>query len=112
MDYIRECDPLGTVGRQFVAKRIASLEIPSVTAMDVSPDGRRAIVGTYGNAYEYVRRTGEGWAEAFSRPPREIIVPGRTQGESICYGTDGKTLYLTSENLPTPLFEVPVLEKK
>jgi hypothetical protein len=35
-------------------------------------------------------------------------MPRRRQGESICYGPDGKTLYLTSEQLPTPLWEVPV----
>ena len=34
----------------------------------------------------------------------------RNQGESICYGRDGKTLYLTSEFAPTPLLEVPVAE--
>ena len=42
---------------------------------------------------------------------REIGMPLRIQGESICYGPDGKTLYLTSEKLPTPLWEVPVVDK-
>jgi len=41
-------------------------------------------------------------------------MPRRVQGESICYGPDGKTLYLTSECKgkdpanPAPLLEVPV----
>jgi len=91
-----------------VARKIATLIIPPATAMDVSPDGRRAVVLTYGNAYEYTRGEGEDWAKAFSRKPCEIVVPERIQGESICYGADGKTLYLTSEKLPTPLLEVPV----
>ncbi|NQU24558.1 MAG: hypothetical protein HQ567_25015 [Candidatus Nealsonbacteria bacterium] len=90
------------------AKKIATLKIPLVTAMDVSPDGRRAVVLTYGNAYEYTRGEKETWATAFSRRPALIRVPERVQGESICYGPDGKTLYLTSEKLPTPLIEVPV----
>jgi hypothetical protein len=94
--------------RAFVARRIGKLHLTLVTAMDVSPDGRRAVVLTYGNAYEYVRRPGEDWAHAFSRAPREIVMPMRVQGESICYGQDGKTLYLTSEKLPTPLWEVGV----
>ena len=38
----------------------------------------------------------------------EIVLPVRVQGEAICYGQDGKTLYLTSEKRPTPLWEVPV----
>ncbi|OHB72444.1 MAG: hypothetical protein A2V70_14495 [Planctomycetes bacterium RBG_13_63_9] len=93
-----------------VARKIAVLGIPLTTAMDVSPDGRRAIVATYANAYEYVRNPEEDWAKAFSRPPRMVSLPRRTQGESICYGADGRTLYLTSEKLPTPLWEVPVKE--
>ncbi len=34
-------------------------------------------------------------------------MPQRNQGESVCYGADGRTLYLTSEFAPTPLLEVP-----
>jgi len=94
--------------RVLTARKIATLKIPPTTAMDISPDGRRAVVLTYGNAYEYTRRENEDWAAAFSRRPCEIVVPERLQGESVCFGPDGKTLYLTSEKLPTPLLEVPV----
>ena len=94
--------------KAFTARRIATLKLPGATAMDISPDGLRAVVLTYGNAYEYRRGAKEDWAKGFSRPPREIVLPKRAQGESICYGPDGKTLYLTSEQLPTPLLEVPV----
>ena len=66
--------------KAWVARRIASLELLPVTAMDVSPDGRRAIVLTYANAYEYVRQQDEDWAAAFARPPRQIIMPLRIQG--------------------------------
>jgi len=97
--------------KALVARPIATLNIPIATAMDVSPDGRRAVVLTYVNAYEYTRRENEQWAEAFARPPRKITMPLRLQGESICYGPDGKTLYLTSEKLPTPLWEVPVVKE-
>jgi hypothetical protein len=75
--------------------------------MDISPDGRRAVVLTYGSAYEYTRLGKESWGDAFARKGRELKMPTRRQGESICYGPDGKTLYLTSEKLPTPLLEVP-----
>jgi len=92
----------------FVAKLVAAVKVPMVTAMDISPDGRRAILLTYGDAFEFGRRPGESWRQAFARPPRRIAVPARRQGEAICYGPDGKTLYLTSEKTPTPLIEVPV----
>jgi len=90
-----------------VAKAIAALTISAPTAMDISPDGRRAVVLTYGDAYEYVRGPKEKWSAAFGRKPRKIAMPKRRQGESICYGPDGKTLYLTSEFAPAPLLEVP-----
>lgn len=61
----------------------------------------------YGNAYGFTRAEGEDWTTAFSREPCEIEMPDRVQGEAICYGLDGKTLYLTSEQLPTPFWEVP-----
>jgi len=97
--------------RPWVVKPIATLTIPTVTAMDVSPDGLRAIVLTYAHACEYARKPGETWADAFARAPRVVKLPGRRQGESICYGRDGKALYLTSEKTPTPLFEVPLLRE-
>ena len=99
--------PKNDPARATVARKIATLKIPVATALDVSPDGRRAVVATYSNAFEYARRGDEGWASALARCPRPIPLPRRTQGETICYGPDGKTLYLTSEKRPTPLWEVP-----
>jgi len=98
------------------AKPIATLKISTTTAMDISPDGLRAIVLTYGDAYEYVRGPKETWVQGFAREARQIKMPRRTQGESICFGLDGKAMYLTSECAnknsanPSPLFEVPVVE--
>ena len=90
-----------------VAKRIGALELRQVTGMTISRDGRRAVVLTYGNAFEYLRDAKETWGQAFARPPREIAVPHRVQGESICFGPDGMTLYASSEKRPTPLLEIP-----
>jgi hypothetical protein len=89
------------------ARRVGLLNIPQAVAMDFSDDGRRAIVLTYHGAHEIVRREGEAWPRAFARPPRLLLMPLRRQGESICYGPDGRSLYLTSEKLPTPLIEIP-----
>lgn len=92
-----------------VAIRIGEVRIPLVTAMDIADDGRRAVLATYADAYEYYRRGDESWREAFARSPRSITMPQRRQGEAICFGTDGKTLYLTSERTPTPLWRVAPL---
>lgn len=107
--YTLPLDGLKGVGRSrpLVAKPVGVLQLGWTTAMDISPDALRAVVLTYGDAYEYVRQPDETWSRALSQTPRRIALPRRRQGESICYGRDGKTLYLTSEKLPTPLLEIP-----
>ncbi len=102
------CMPLPSDGSQdpAVAKAVATIKVPYATAMDISPDGMRAVVLTYTDAFEFVRTNGESWAQAFSREPRILKMPTRPQGESICFGPDGKTLYLTSENPSQPLWEI------
>ena len=102
--------PNRSPGKPLVAKAIATLGIPTTTAMDISSDGLRAVVLTYAHAYEYVRAKDETWAAGFSRKPRVLRMPGRRQGESICYGPAGRSLYLTSEKLPTPLIQIPAKE--
>lgn len=101
----READPAGV---RVVARKLGELDMPPLTtAMDVSPDGRLAVVLTYIDAYVFARGADEGWADAFARPPLRVAMPRRRQGESICFGPDGRGLWLTSEKLPTPLWEVP-----
>ena len=88
------------------ARKIATLKLPIVTAMDISPDGHRAVVMTIGQAFEYLKKKGETWQDAFRRERKVIDLPPRRQGEAICYGANGRDLYLTSELRPTPLFFV------
>ncbi len=100
--------PADSVQRPWIARPIATLSIPTAVAMDISPDGRRAIVlSDEAHAYEFERGEKQSWAEAFAVPPRAIEMPKRKQGESICYGPDGKSLYLHSEGQNQPLWEVP-----
>ncbi len=91
-----------------MARRVAKLELMGCTGLDISPDGGRAVVLTYGDAYEFQRRPDGDWGEAFGKPGRRIPLPHRKQGEAICYDADGTSLYLTSEHAPTPLFRVPL----
>lgn len=94
-------------GKGARAVRLTELPLTLVTALDISPDGTRALVATYGDGYEYRRRPGESWASAFFRPPLEVPLPRRNQGESVCYGPDGFSLFLTSERTPAPLWFIP-----
>ncbi|MBI2480594.1 MAG: hypothetical protein HYV60_18805 [Planctomycetia bacterium] len=89
-----------------VARSIANISVPLATALDVSPDGTRAIVLTYTDAFEFQRRETESWSDAFKRQPQVITMPIRKQGESICYAADRRSLFLTSERQPTPLWKV------
>jgi len=89
------------------ARLIGQVASSPIVAMDMSPDGRRAILLTYADGWEVVRGGTETWRDAFARPPRKIVMPQRNQGESVCYGADGRSLYLTSEFAPTPLLEMP-----
>lgn len=104
--------PTKPTNETFVLKRAGKLGIPSPTGMDISPDGRRAVVVTYLSGYEYNRKPNESWADAFAHEPRMIFLPLRAQGETICFGPGGRNLYLTSEKVPTPLIKIPAKQKK
>ncbi len=103
--------PFGDETNTVVAQAMATLAgVQGVTGFDLSADNHHAVVLTYDDAFEYTRRSGESWATAFEHTPRRLPMPWRAQGESICYGADGRTLYLTSENAPSPLWEVRVVD--
>ncbi|MCP4005253.1 MAG: hypothetical protein GY725_13765 [bacterium] len=76
------------------------------TALDVSPDGREAVVLTYKYAYRYTRAEGEAWSTAFARVPEFIIVPPTRQAEAMSFDRTGRSLYVTSEQQPSPLFRI------
>jgi hypothetical protein len=95
------------------AVAIGTASLQHATGLDFSADGLRAIVVTRGDAFEFARSPEESWPEVFARKPRRVPLPRRKQGESICYGPDDATLYLTSEcgkrasGPCVPLLEVP-----
>lgn len=88
------------------AKKIADLTIAGATGLDIAPDGKLAAVTTYGNVYMFPREPAENWAQAFARAGRAVVVPPRKQGESICFAHDGRSLILTSEKIPTPVYRL------
>lgn len=74
------------------------------TGLDISRDGALAAVVTYKDAYLFARANGESWAAAFGRRPERIPLPPMRQAEAIAFGSDGRTLFATSERRPSPLF--------
>lgn len=89
-----------------VAEPVGSVAVPVATGMAVSPDGRRLVILTYTDGFQFERDVDESWKQAFARTAVRIPLPIRRQGEAICFGRDGFTLYLTSEKTPTPLWEI------
>ena len=67
------------------------------TALDISPDGRFAVVTTYKDAYRYQRHDGEDWAAAFTRLPQTIPLPQWRQTEAGAITTDGARFCAGSE---------------
>jgi hypothetical protein len=80
------------------------------TAMDLSPDGSKAVVLTYRNAYLFLRAADKTWSETFAGWPLLISLPKIRQAEALCFGTDGKTLFVTSEKRPAPLLRLDQLD--
>jgi hypothetical protein len=100
--------PAAGLEQPAVARRIAAVPIETAVAMDIAPDGHRAVIlAKRGDrAFEFSRRSGQTWAAALSGVPQEILLPARRQGEAICYGQDGRTLFLTSEGRQETFWEV------
>ncbi|MBF9133884.1 hypothetical protein I0C86_33855 [Plantactinospora sp. S1510] len=68
-----------------------------VTGAALAPDGSRAVLRTYADAFEF-DVTGGDVAGAITRGvPRITPLPDEPQGESITYGADGRSLLTVSE---------------
>lgn len=89
-----------------IARKVATTTFPQVTAIDITSDGRRAVMVTYGLTFEFVRPAGQAWGEVFGQAGRPLVTPFRRQGETVCFGPHGRVIYLTSERRPAPLYEM------
>lgn len=77
----------------------------SPCAFDISPDGRTAVVLTYGEVYLYQRDGAATWAETFAAGPLTLAAHGLPQAESACFATDGRAVIVTTEGSPAPLLQ-------
>jgi hypothetical protein len=84
------------------------------TALDLSANGRQAVVLTYKHAYIFRRRDFDSWAAAFSSHPTLIHLPlpqdrsDFRQREAICFAPDSGALFITSEGRGAGIFRVEV----
>ena len=80
--------------------------ISQPTGFDISPDGSEAVIITYRSLYRYKRQPDENWLSALQRNPTEVVGPPAVQNEAIAYSTDGKSIYVTTEKLPAPVYRI------
>jgi len=76
------------------------------SAASFAPDGSRMVVSTYSSLYEWLLPKNKSLAEALQQSPVRIEPELLRQTEAVCYDSDSRTLWLTSEHLPTPLLRV------
>jgi hypothetical protein len=80
--------------------------ISQPTGMDINADGSEAVVLTYRSLYRFHRWSGESWLHALQQKPQEIIGPPGPQNEAVAYAKDGRSVLVTSENLPAMIYRV------
>ena len=94
---------LEKVGGQKI-KSIAQLRM--VTGAGISPDGLRVVIRTYFGAFELQRTKGKALATIFDIEPTTLQVPLIGQAEAIAYTADSKSIVMTSEKLPAPIYQL------
>lgn len=73
------------------------------TAMDLDVGTGQLVVVTQLASYRYQRLGDESWAEALQREPLQEDLPSYSQIEAVCWAADARSIWITSEGLPTPL---------
>ena len=76
------------------------------TGAAFSPDGTSLVASTYSSLFEWRLPGGKPTAEALAEKPLRMVPDLLRQLEAVTYDADGRTLWLTSEHLPTPLVRV------
>jgi hypothetical protein len=80
-----------------------------ITGGAVAPSGVHVALRTYTHAYEWDAPDGDVVNAIVSRPPdRDVKLPPSTQGESITYSRDGRSLLVGSEQTPSTVDSIPI----
>ncbi|MFI9638591.1 hypothetical protein ACIG87_00780 [Micromonospora sp. NPDC051925] len=73
-----------------------------VTGGATAPDGRRVVLRTYADAFEFDVTDGDVVAALTTGTPRVVALPDEPQGESVSYHRDGRSLLTVSETADQP----------
>ncbi|MEV0941161.1 hypothetical protein AB0I90_12400 [Micromonospora wenchangensis] len=80
-----------------------------VTGGATAPDGRRVVLRTYADAFEYEVTDGDVVAALTGGTPRIVPLPDEPQGESVSYSRDGRFLLTVSETAGQPPGTLPTV---
>ena len=94
------------VRQKMFADKIAPVLVPFATGLDVSPNGRTMAICTMFNGLTVDRMPGQTWTDALAGTVTAFNLPPRKQGETICFDTTGKWMYVNSERPKQPLWRV------
>lgn len=75
------------------------------TGADFSPDGKKLVVTTYSDLYEFPLGRSFDFSSLRLVPLKEALPPQK-QCEAVCYSLDGKTIYSTGEGKNQPVWQV------
>ena len=90
-----------------LARRVAQVNIPGVTAADVSPDGKELLVKTYRHVYYWKTDSVRPLAQLITQMPIPVRYRRELQGEALGWDMEGNGFYTLSEKpffIRTPLF--------
>jgi hypothetical protein len=79
-----------------------------ITAGDISPDGQQVLLKSYNKVYYWQRKKNEPIWVTMQREPKQLPYTIEAQGEAICFETDGKNYYTTSEGVRAPIYFYPI----
>lgn len=82
--------------------------LSQVTAIDIAPDRSSIAVLTYRRAYLYRRAASDDWAQALAHEPIPLSFGWLPQAEALAFALDGRSFYVSGENLPAPIMQVEV----
>jgi len=63
---------------------------------------------TYKQTYWFNKQSQQSWAEALASRPVILPIPELAQAEALTFDQDTHSYWLTSERLPTPLYQLPI----
>jgi hypothetical protein len=81
------------------------------TSGDLSRDGKKLLIGTYSQLYEFALTRPFDFASIDTQNPKIQDLPSLKQSESACYDLDGKQIYVSSEKAKPPVYALNSLLK-